>query len=618
MRADQSVRFTVLAVVALLSAALLTASWINLFFATSEGDRQRSLIYMAVAMVGVGIVAVAALLDAHARTKQVQTLSEQRYETLVENLSDVVFTIRPDGTLEFVSPAVVDMFGIEATEATGKTLERLLGERAADQVQRRIERGLPEKGTHLAIDGCATPEGPIDVDVVLTPGPSDASIQGILRDVTALRRHQNELLHMASHDFLTGLWNRRRFEEELARALSNLARGGESGAVLWLDLDGFKDVNDALGHRVGDELLVRISQRLAGTVRVGSSVARLGGDEFGVLMPSADADAALAVAERLLKAIADVRLNVDGRLVRTSGSLGIVLYPDHGTELDDLLVRADVAMYRAKDLGRSRAVVFDPGVLGEAGVEDRGAWTDIVEMAIEEDGLVAFAQPIRDLATGQTVSFELLVRMEDFDGAVISPDRFLPVAERTGMIVDIDRWIVRQAFSILERHADAPFRLNVNASPRTLSDPRYLDALEALVTASPVDPSRLTIEVTETAVIVDVAGIIDTLRRIRSLGCRIALDDFGSGFTSFLHLKQLPVDDIKIDGTFIRHVTDSVDDQHLVRAMVEMARGLKLRTTAEFVESEEAADLIRSFGVELAQGYAIGRPTHSDTVVWPT
>ena len=555
---------------------------------------------------------VAELDQSHSLVDQ----ARQRYETLLDNLSDVVFTMEPDGTLDFVSSAVLGMFGVRADEVTGRGIETLLGPQAADQVRRRIKRGLSDEGARLTIDGCASNDGPLDLDVILMLTRADSTIQGILRDATARRRHESELLHMASHDFLTGLWNRRRFEDELGRALCEVERGADPGAVLWLDLDRFKDVNDSLGHKAGDELLSKVAQKLSTSVRSDSFVARLGGDEFAVLMPSTDKASACAAAERLLEAVAEARLDVEGRLVRASASLGVVLYPEHGTDVEELLARADMAMYRAKELGRSGFRVFDPAEAWQDSIEDRRVWTDMVEMALAEGGLVAHAQPILDLNTGEIVSYELLVRMVSFDGEIIMPDRFLPTAERTGIIVDIDIWILGQAVDILKNNPDSSFRLNVNASPRTLSDPRYLVALDELVTSSLLEPSRLTIEITETAIIVDVANITDTLRRIKELGCRVALDDFGSGFTSFLHLKQLPIDDIKIDGSFMRNVDDCQSDQHLVRAMVEMAKGLDMQTTAEFVESAASMDMLRSMGVEMAQGYAIGRPSLSADVDW--
>ncbi len=330
--------------------------------------------------------------------------SEQQYQTLIENLSDVVFTMSPDLTLRFVSSAVQAMFGTTADGVVGCPLTVLVGEKAGKLVRRRIRRGITAEGAHLAIDSCVSAGGALDLELVLTPLREGRGYQGILRDITARRRHENELLHMASHDFLTGLWNRRRFEDELSRELVDIGRGGRPGAVLWLDLDRFKDVNDTLGHKAGDELLTAIARRLSESVRADSIVARLGGDEFAVLLPGADREAATNAAERLAREVGSVRVDIDGQAVRASTSLGVVLYPDHGTEVEELLARADVAMYRAKELGRSRYVVFDPSVEWKDDIENRRVWTEMVELALSEGGLVAYAQPIHDVVSAAASS----------------------------------------------------------------------------------------------------------------------------------------------------------------------------------------------------------------------
>ncbi len=338
--------------------------------------------------------------------------ARQRYETLIDNLSDVVFTMEPDGTLDFVSSAVLGMFGVRADEVTGRGIETLLGLQAADQVRRRIKRGLSEEGAQLTIDGCASHDGPLDLDVILMQTTTDGTIQGILRDATARRRHENELLHMASHDFLTGLWNRRRFEDELDRALCEVERGADPGAILWLDLDRFKDVNDSLGHKAGDELLSKVAQKLSTSVRSDSFVARLGGDEFAVLLPSTDRASACAAADRLLEAVREVHLDVEGRLVRASASLGVVLYPEHGTDVEELLARADMAMYRAKELGRSRFRVFDPSEAWQDSIEDRKVWTDMVEMALAE-GSTCRPRPTHSRSQHRRTRFVRAARQDD-------------------------------------------------------------------------------------------------------------------------------------------------------------------------------------------------------------
>jgi diguanylate cyclase (GGDEF)-like protein/PAS domain S-box-containing protein len=535
-----------------------------------------------------------------------QANSELRYRTLVENLSDVIFTMEPDGTLDFVSSASVLMLGAKPEDLCGKTIDLMVGPRQAELVRRRISRGLPAGGVHMTIDGLAPNGHPLDLDMVLTSVTEGEQIQGILRDVTIRRRQERELVHLASHDFLTGLYNRRRFEDELASTLARLDFGGEPGAILWLDLDAFKDINDTLGHKAGDYLLGKVARTLSETVRAESTVARLGGDEFAILIPNTDEESAVLAAKRLIAAISDMQVELDGHTFGATACLGIVLYPDHGNNIDDLLSRADMAMYQAKEAGRSQHVLYDPAREWTTGIEERRVWTDVIETALHEGGLRAFAQPIVDLHTGEFVAYELLVRISDFENSIMLPDLFLPIAEKTGLIVDIDVWMMRQAISMLADHPEDDFRLNINASVHTLLGPRYFTELASALTSSAVVPSRLAIEITETAVIVDIMTIVDTMERVKRLGCRVVLDDFGSGFTSFLQLKQLPVDEIKIDGSYVHNVEESTNDQHLVRAMAEMAKGLGIQTTAEFVSSKKGLEMLRSFGIDMAQGYFIG------------
>ncbi len=535
--------------------------------------------------------------------------SDERYRLLIDNLTDTVFTLDRDGCITYVSPGVEWAFGYLTEDLVGKSIAALLTLPSASTVARQLERGLSKDGTVLGLDAVAADGRELDVEMVLTPLDVElGSAQGIIRDVTARRRYEDELLHMASHDFLTGLANRRRFEEELGRVLATAQRHDTEGAVLWIDLDNFKDVNDTLGHHAGDDLLMDIARTLRSAVRAESLLSRLGGDEFAVLLPLATREEAQGAADRLLDEISNVHVFFEGRVIRASGSMGIVMFPSDGLDVGELLARADMAMYRAKQLGRARSVFFTRDDEWHDEIEDRRAWTEQIELAVSENGLAAFAQPIVGLGDGLTGCFELLVRMLDIDGGYIPPDRFIGIAERTGLIVDIDLWMLREAVRLLVEFDDQCISLNVNVSARTLGDSRFVAEVARLIEESGVSAERLGIEITETAIIVDVASVQDVLRELKRIGCRVLLDDFGSGFTSFLHLKQLPVDTLKIDGSFVQRLHENPNDQHLVRAMVEMARGLGMGTTAEFVETGEAAELLREFGVETIQGFHVGRP----------
>lgn len=542
--------------------------------------------------------------------------SDARYRLLIDNLTDTVFTLDADCLITYISPGVEWAFGYLPADLIGKPIAVLLTLPSAKAVERQLKRGLAKDGNVLGLEAVAADGKELDVEMVLSPLDSSVgATQGILRDVTARRRYEDELLHMASHDFLTGLANRRRFEEELLRALASAQRHGTEGAVLWVDLDNFKDVNDTLGHHAGDELLMDIARALRGAVRSESTLARLGGDEFAVLLPIATRDEAQEAGERLLAEIAKVHVFFEGRILRARGSMGIVVFPADGLDVDELLARADIAMYRAKRLGKARSVFFTRDEDWRDEIADRRAWAEQIELAVRENAFVSFAQPIVGLEDGIAGCFELLVRMPDINGDYIPPARFLDTAERTGLIVDVDLWMLREAVKLLCEFNDEFVCLNVNVSPRTVGDERFLAEVTRLLNESGVSAERLGIEIVESAIVMDVGTAQDVLRELKRIGCRILLDGFGSGFTSFLHLKQLPVDTLKIDGNFVQRVYESPNDQHLVRAMAEMARGLGMGTIAACVENGETVDLLREFGVETIQGNFIGRPGPSRQVI---
>ena len=542
--------------------------------------------------------------------------SEKQHRALVENLVDVLFILDPDGLITYANPATKVSLGQLPFELVGRHISEVLTEDSAEEMCRTLERGRAE-GTfsELEMVVVGSENTQLIMECCVTDLERDGNMQVILRDVTLRKRYEDELLFLAGHDHLTGLFNRRRFEEELERALAESLRRGTHGALLWFDLDEFKEVNDILGHHVGDEMLVQISKSLAHEVRDESILSRLGGDEFAVLLPVADAVEARHAADRILTEIGRTVFDAGDRTIRMTASLGIVLYPDHGSTVDELLSHADIAMYRAKETGRSRWTVYSPDEDWHDEVEHRATWAHRIQEALDTDGLIAFAMPIHDLEMDKVTLFELLVRMEDDDGSIIPPDRFLSAAERVGLIRDIDIWMLRQAIGLLKQYENEDLHLNVNVSPRSLADGVYLDTARAALAETGIQPKRLGLEITETAIVSDMGRVNDAVRVIKQIGCRLVLDDFGSGFSSFFYLKQMALDSLKIDGSYVRHLCQSSQDQHLVRAIVEMARGLGMLTTAEYVESEDVMVQLRSLGVDLAQGYAIGQPSEAHALI---
>jgi diguanylate cyclase (GGDEF)-like protein/PAS domain S-box-containing protein len=548
-------------------------------------------------------------IEERQRTEEALFESERRFRGLVDSLFDAVITMDEGGTVLFANAAVASVFGQQPASVVGSSLSELFDAASARQLIQRLARGVSAPVNDLSLKTRDIGGASNDVDITLTPslGPLGV-VQGIVRDVTTRRRYESELLHMASHDFLTGLCNRRRFEEEVERAVAQSLRRESPGAILWFDLDYFKEVNDTLGHRAGDELLVHVAETLSRTVRSESLLARLGGDEFALLLYQADAVEARHAAERVLSEIKNLPFSVGGNVVRTSASVGVVLFPEHGVEVEELLTRADVAMYRAKEMGRSRWVIYSGDEDWRDDMHRRRSWADRIQRALGEGGLVAHAQPVVNVTDGSVCAFELLVRLREEDGTLVAPDAFLGAAERVGLIRDVDVWMVREAIALLAEYTSEQLRLEVNLSAQTFADPSFFIEVGEMLRRAGVSPERLGIEITERAVMSDITRVQDSLRIIKQVGCRLSLDDFGSGFSAFYHLKHLPLDDVKIDGDFIGRLPESIADQHLVRAIVEMARGMGMFTTAEFVQSEGVMDLLREYGVDHAQGFGVAEP----------
>jgi len=434
-----------------------------------------------------------------------------------------------------------------------------------------------------------------------------------IRDITDDRRREAQLRHLAEHDSLTGLFNRRRFGEELDRVVATVRRYEEQAALLVIDLDQFKYVNDTHGHAAGDAMLVTVARVLSSRLRDTDVLGRLGGDEFGVLLPHTSEDGAATLAEALQQALRrEAQIDVPDRTVRAAASIGISLIrAGDDADADQLLAQADIAMYEAKETGRDRVVAVEAGTHGTARMRARLTWTQRIRDALADDSFVLWEQPILNLATGICDRSELLLRMVDpLDGSLIPPSHFLYIAERYGQIQAIDRWVFARAILLLElRDLVGDTRsLEINLSGASLTDEALIDEIAVRLSLTSFDPSRLIVEVTETAAVGNVDVARKLARRLADAGCKFALDDFGSGFGSFFYLKHLPFDGVKIDGEFVKDLPESTTDLLTMDAIVKIAHGLHKEVTAEFVQNDETLTLLRGLGVGFAQGYHIAKP----------
>jgi diguanylate cyclase (GGDEF)-like protein len=451
---------------------------------------------------------------------------------------------------------------------------------------------------------------------------SDSAIESVLakldpedRRVVAealaeAKKTEAELRYIADHDSLTGLLDRRRFRAELDTYVSFTGRYGGQGAVMIIDIDGLKAINDSLGHHAGDNLIRHVAAIMRERVRTTDIVARLSGDEFAVLMPQSDTAGALQLGEDLRAQVAEsAAAGLD--IERATISVGITMFGgERGIGAEAVLVAADQAMYRAKEEGRNQIALFQDPTEPQRQQLRRQTTSARIRDALTQDRLSLHTQPILSLASGGIERYELLLRMTGENGELLPAASFIEAAERSGMVQELDRWVVAQALGLLaQREQDGdPVSLHVNLSGASVADLSVLEYIERQLDEGEADPSRCTFEITETAPVHNYEAAAGFADRITEFGCQVAIDDYGAGFGPFHYLKSIPFDLIKIDGSFIRDMPNSDADQLTVQAIVQIARGLGKTTIAEYVQDDVTAQMLREYGVDMAQGFHLGRP----------
>ncbi len=428
-------------------------------------------------------------------------------------------------------------------------------------------------------------------------------------DISQRIKAEEHLAWLASHDPLTGLTNRRRFSEDLTKIIQLAEKGAAYGAVMFIDLDQFKDVNDTSGHHIGDKLLIQVADILKKSTRSSDVVARLGGDEFALILKECNENFICTFAETLCNNIRQIEVYGEDSVHRGSVSVGIVLYPKHGTDKEKLLANADIAMYKVKELGRNAWRLYNEEDALQSAVKERVFWNEKVRDVLKSGNFDVEFQPIVDVKSMDIEHYEVLLRVQDQDIKHLSPQKFILSAERSGRIHDLDRSILERVFQYkyAQELVGVHVRLAVNLSGVSFKSYDLVDYIAILFSAYPVKPSEIVFEITETAAVEDGEMTKDIMNAIRHMGCRFALDDFGVGFSSLLYLKQFPFDYVKIDGHFVKDLVDDMDDQVMVKALVDVAQAFGQFTIAEFVESKAVMDLLNTLNVDFAQGYYIGK-----------
>ncbi len=440
-----------------------------------------------------------------------------------------------------------------------------------------------------------------------------AILAGIIFDISKERQSQQQLVDLKNKDPMTDLINRRYFQELFAAQITHNQLTGVSGALLFLDVDQFKFVNDTFGHHAGDEYLKQLATLLRQTLPEDSVLSRIGGDEFGMLLPMADLARANGVGQQILMAMRQQEFAWDNRRTPFSASIGIALFPEHGGQVSELMARADAAVYLAKEEGRNTYRVFRGDADSEK-MQEKLYWEERIRNALKFDQFLLYFQPIVQLADGEIHHYETLLRMQDKEDKVIAPGRFIAIAERFGLIRDIDRWVVANAIRAqgYSQQIGRPVSLTINLSGRHFggreSDSEILDIIRQSTLKYHADPHHIIFEVTETAAVENFAAACEFIRGLRQAGYRFALDDFGAGYSSFDYLRNIQVDYVKIDGSFVRNLHNSEVDRVFISAITNMASNLKLKTIAEFVENQQIVEVLKQLKVDYGQGYHFAKP----------
>jgi diguanylate cyclase (GGDEF)-like protein/PAS domain S-box-containing protein len=542
--------------------------------------------------------------------------NERRFRALIEHSSDITTVVDVDGHIRYVSPSMQRLLGHSVEFLTGTKLQdhvhpddvaiilQLIGQ-SVDDAPKMVEFRFAEPGGDWR-----------SFEATVTNLLDNTSVGGIVfncRDVTSRKQDEATIRHLAYYDALTALPNRLLFKDRLAQAIALASRRGSRGlAIMFIDLDRFKTINDTLGHGIGDELLRAAASRLRDALRHADTVARLGGDEFLFLLPGVDeADQAARLGQKIVD-LFNEPFHIHGHELHITTSAGMSLFPSDAQDGETLIRNADTALYRAKEQGRNRCQLYAPAM--NAFAARRLMLENNLRRALDRGELVLFYQPLVSLERGDITGVEALIRWKHPELGDIAPAEFIPIAEETGLIVPLSRWIFRTAFTQMREWLDAGATLqtmSVNVSARRFNDSNLPSIMAEVLEEARLDGGHVSLELTEGVMLEDAEATILTLKELKKLGVKISIDDFGTGYSSLSYLKRLPIDTLKIDRSFVRHIPSS-DDSAIAMLIISMAHNLNLTVVAEGVETEEQRAFLRTRNCDTMQGFLVSQPLASE------
>ena len=562
----------------------------------------------------VGLIGVLTDITDFKQVKRALEASEGRFQVLTESAMDIVTVLNADGVITYQSPSVRHLLGVDPLQMVGRSQYDFVHQDDVALMRIRfaelVQNGFIDKPFEFRVqarDGSWRVMESMGKSCLDVP-----AVRGIVvntRDVTERRAIEQRVAHLAYHDALTGLPNRSLMQDRISSAIARSERSTKKFAVMFIDIDNFKNINDSLGHDAGDDLLRRVAHRLTESVRTHDTIARQGGDEFIVLLDELEGhQGATRVAQKILQSLR-ATFKVNGADQHVSGSIGIAVYPDDGADASTLLKNADTAMFHSKSLGKNTFQFFTPQMT--IAVKRRAALESSLRVAVKNGNFSLVYQPQIDLNTGAIVAYEALVRWVTEQGGIMMPGEFIPLAEETGLINELGRWVLEESCRQNKAWHDMGLpkrRIAVNLSARQLGDKNFIEMLNAILQRTGLAPEFLELEITESQVMRQGEGSVGLLNEIAAMGIHLAVDDFGTGYSSLSYLKRLPISKLKIDQSFVRDITVDPNDAAIVVAIINMAKSLDLDVIAEGIETTGQLSLLRAKGCSVGQGYFFSVP----------